>query len=371
MEYADFWWEKITGPKTVAEEIKSGLASNKAVVISIPFDIPWRSEMRRAIEKNFSCDYSITEIDVADEYKAETPGKFLLGKMTMDKTIQLNYRTGTIQQYLFDKGIMRGKLIWIKGLHSSAAQEWIDFCEKYLKVCRDDCLFVIEIHGDCAKLRTGDTATKKVCYVDIIKTYDVQLFNSFIVNENNRLSIGWQQYISTLAASLCRTDAEISAAFLEAVDFTTESPLEALKKIDDSGDYDARGSEDDSSHILALYRNGKFDEINHRIWYAQLQVLFPMLELERTKLIGLLREQIENRIKQVGIKQYDSDISDPNDVELGTLDYLVVKNYIVIDDNRIKKWLHLLHRMRNTIAHMGCSEPVDVKQLIDRTGIEL
>ena len=45
--------------------------------------------------------------------------------------------------------------------------------------------------------------------------------------------------------------------------------------------YDKRGRGEKSDHILALYRNNRQEEIHHRLWEAQVQILLPMIEMER------------------------------------------------------------------------------------------
>ena len=83
-----------------------------------------------------------------------------------------------------------------------------------------------------------------------------------------------------MAAELCDTDAEISAELLDCIDLRNHEPAEGISIIDSAGDFLRRGAGNQSKHILAYYRKENTSEIQKRIWSAQLQVLFPIIEME-------------------------------------------------------------------------------------------
>lgn len=366
INYADFWWGKITGPKTVVDSVASGLENQEVVVISIPFDLPWRDVMRKKVQNFFDMEYSVSEYDIADDYKGETPGKFLLSK-TNNRSVRLNYRSGSIQKYLIDNHVLTGKLVWIKGLQSSKAQEWVNFCKEYKKISPADCHFVIETYGDASSLNTRSDSIKTVIYENHVSPYDVQLFNGLVLNSLNTDSIEWNKYLSALYASLCKTDAEISSELLESDDFRTENPADALMRIADSAEYRLRGSEKDSDHILNYCRCNNQKEITHRIWSAQLQTLFPLIELERTDIIEACYDDIDEAIQREEICQFDVKIEKPEEVELGTLDYIVKRRMVRMPDETLRNRISFLHSCRNKIAHMNCLNPEEIVKLIEKS----
>ena len=74
--------------------------------------------------------------------------------------------------------------------------------------------------------------------------------------DESSYSTDWKRYIAAAAASVCGTDAELSAMLLEQVDFRSETAVDGLQRIDRQGDFDRRGAEDGSDHPLRYLRTG-------------------------------------------------------------------------------------------------------------------
>lgn len=370
-EWEDFWWNNITGANMIVAKVSDTLNENKMVVLNVPSDLPWRYQMRSAIELHFrknaeTEDTYMQIIDANDECRDEDPGKFLLTKFGKTREIKNGYREksgASIQKYLIQNRVLKNTIVWIKGLNHEQKKAWMTFSREYNTQSVSDGLFVLEVHDN--KDNIDHKKVTLINFSDFVSSYNVQLFDSFILDRENCYTSNWKKYISTVTSCLCDTDAEISLELIRHTDFLHENPIEGISKIDKSGSFASRGSDEGSNHVLAYFRRGEVGELEHRMWVAQVQVLFPLIEIERTKLISTLYDEIKKALTSEDIYQYDVIIEDPNEVELGTLDYLKRSFKINIPQSDIRSWISFLHNCRNKIAHMGCCEPEDVVKLLN------
>lgn len=373
--WEEFWWNHITGPNVVVSSVVSALLNGKMVVLKVPSDLPWRHSMRSAVHTAFSersdCSDVVTElIDLRNENARQMqPGRFILDRFATP-TISRGYREKskvTVQDYISAKDIIKNRIVWIKGIDPGVAGEWIRFCRGFSQRSAAQGLFVLEVNENTSVTETN--LLRVINFSDCVSNYDVQLFNSFVLGNQKQYSDGWKKYIAVCTAAICGVDAEISQTMLQSLDFRVESPLEGIRQIDQMPDFMRRG-ENGSNHVLWHYRNGDMALLEHRLWSAQVQVLFPMIELERVELIGRYERQIREVLASGGITQYNQILQEPMDVELGTLSYLMGAKmedgfytlYIPSEEDR--KRIRFLHTCRNQLAHASCCTPEQVEQLL-------
>ena len=370
----EFWWHNITGPNKFISNVLDVLNQNKVALLEVPSDLSWRHTMRGEIEARFrdveSADIVIESVDAKDDIGNEDPGTFLLQKYAaFDEEIRDGFRetkNNNIQQYIKKNNVLKNRIIWIKGLSANDAQTWITFCEKYKINDITDGSFILEIQG---KVKKTDLSNIQIIpYKEYVTQYDVQLFNLQYLNDLNNYSNGWKTYISELCAQLCDTDAEISKSLIDLGNFDKTTPEELIERIADSDEFSRRGA--DSEHILAIVRHKNNKKIQNRIWRAQMQVFFPIIEFNRVNLIEKWFDEIQNSLMNENVKQYGVQIYDPYEVELGTLYYLTIhkidadKFKLYIPDQADRNKINFLHTCRNQLAHMKCCSPEQIENLI-------
>ena len=370
----EFWWHNITGPNKFISKVLDVLNQNKVALLEVPSDLSWRHTMRGEIEARFrdveSADIVIESVDAKDDIGNEDPGTFLLQKYAaFDEEIRDGFRetkNNNIQQYIKKNNVLKNRIIWIKGLSANDAQTWITFCEKYKINDITDGSFILEIQG---KVKKTDLSNIQIIpYKEYVTQYDVQLFNLQYLNDLNNYSNGWKTYISELCAQLCDTDAEISKSLIDLGNFDKTTPEELIERIADSDEFSRRGA--DSEHILAIVRHKNNKKIQNRIWRAQMQVFFPIIEFNRVNLIEKWFDEIQNSLMNENVKQYGVQIYDPYEVELGTLYYLTIhkidadKFKLYIPDQADRNKINFLHTCRNQLAHMNCCSPEQIENLI-------
>ncbi|MCI8790852.1 MAG: hypothetical protein HFH92_17510 [Lachnospiraceae bacterium] len=372
----EFWWNSITGPHIVVLKVSEALLDNHMVVLVVPADLPWRHSMRGAIHTAFRetlnvGDVIIELIDAVDDNPDNIePGKFILSRFASG-TIRRGYREKSkvsIQDYITAKKVIRNRIIWVKGLGESVTEQWIQFCRGFSPKSVLDGLFVLEVQE---KIRQSDIRPLEVInFRDYVSSYDVQLFNSFLLDGQDNYSDMWKKYISTVVAVVCDTDAEISAHILSSVDLKVRSVIDGLQDIVALPEYSRRGAEANSNHVLWYSRHNDCIELERRIWSAQVQVLFPIIELERVRLIRKWHNIIQEALDNNDISQFNELIRDPMDVELGTLCYMMKHRtdrglYILyIPDEKERERISFLHDCRNQLAHATCCTTDQIVQLL-------
>lgn len=381
-QWEDFWWNNITGAQTIVEKVVDALLSNNMVVLQVPSDLPWRHSMRGAISTAFQGRSASREIiidswDMADDNpESIDPGKFILEKYAT-REIRNSYRERSgvkIQDYISRNEVIKNRILWIKGLSKSAAQQWIKFCQDYSSQASSPELFVVEIHETCRFTRSRNL--KFINYSDSVSSYDVQLFNSFMLDSDyGQYSDVWKSYVSTVAAQVCGTDAEVSEFFIRSTDFKNEDVFESIQRISENPEFAKRGVEIESKHVLWEMRNNRTDQIKHRIWVAQVQVLFPIIEVERVRIIRMYKGSIQEALENYHIEQYGQQITDVSDVELGTLIYMMSRRdsegmrVLYIPDEGLRSRIYFLHDCRNALAHAECCTVDQVRELIDAKAV--
>lgn len=378
IQWDEFWWNNITGPHTVVVNVVTALLENKMVIIRVPSDLPWRHSMRSEIYRNFTERSSfrnivIEPIDVSDDNPDDMePGRYILERFA-SSTVKRGYREKSkvsIQDYISAKNVIQNRVIWIKGLNKKTTEQWINFCRGFSKRSVAEGLLVLEVHGDALTFESGHL--KVIDFSEFVSSYDVQLFNSFVLDEQHCYRDNWKKYISTCSAFVCDIDAEISEFLIRIVDFRKESVVDGIKRIVEMPDFLRRGENGCSNHVLWNYRNGNFSELEHRIWSAQIQVLFPVIELERVSMIHKYEKEIQEILENETITQYNEILKNALDVELGTLCYLMSrKNYdgfysLYIPNETDREWIRFLHDCRNKLAHVSCCSPEQIYALLNK-----
>lgn len=366
----EFWWSGITGPRSVVTQVADALGEKSVAVLKVPDDLPWRHQMRACVESAFqsglSSGVTIQTIDADDECPTgEDPARYILERFARGAVAQ-GYRArsgGSLPDYLSRNGVLGDTLLWVKGLDEAGAAEWLRFCRAYTAhAVPKDGRFLLEVPPAVAA-----ADSKKIQTVDFsacVSGYDLQLFNSLLLEERPSLSPQWRQYIAAVAAKLCGVDAQVSERLIACTDFTAEEPLDGLQRLAEDPELERRGRGADSTHVLSLFRRGETAQLERRVWAAQVQVLFPLIELERADLIAAWRQALLDAMARREFSQFGQPITAPEDFELGTLvHFLFSEPAIFIPDQAAQRRISFLHKCRNAIAHGNCCTHEQVGQL--------
>ena len=374
-ESSQIWWQEITGPKTFAAEVTEHLLDS-SVIVRVPDDLPWRHEMRQEIQSELRERYDYSEISLIS-VDAETDirdgtdiGEYILENFALgDVARQYRKKSGkSIPQYVVQKNILQNDVLWVKGLTESTVDGWLDFLLEFNACNPKSGRIVLEIRDGitCAK----QSAVPEIDYSSYISDNNLQLFNSILLDRISDVSGDWKRYVSALAASLCETDAEISEYFIREFDGQMTEPISILEAIAEDCEYTRRGAAAGSKHILSLVRKGQMSLIEKRIWKAQLQVLFPLVEAKRIAMIEGIKDELEALLDMREIKQFGEPIENPYDFEWGTLFYamkltnLADEYYLKSLTRSDREIIRRFRDYRNNLAHGECCKADEVGDII-------
>ena len=374
-ESSQIWWQEITGPKTFIANVTEHLLDS-SVIVRVPDDLPWRHEMRQEIQSELRERYDYTEISV-NLIDAETDVKenaeidaFILDKFALgDVARQYRKKSGkSITQYIVEKNVLQNDVLWVKGITGKSVKKWLAFLFTFNACSPKNGRIVLEIRDNIQYSKQN--AVEEIDYSSYISDNNLQLFNSILLDRMPNISEGWKKYLSALAASLCETDAEIAEYFLNEYEQQPADPISILNAIAQDCDFARRGAAEGSKHILSLVRHDCLSQIERRIWKAQLQVLFPIVEAERINLIERIQPDLAVLIREKEIKQYGEEIMNPYDFEWGTLSYAMklrnideeyyLKSLSKADREEIKRF----RDYRNNLAHGECCMVTQVSEIL-------
>ena len=374
-ESSQIWWQEITGPKTFVSNVTERLLE-ASVIVKVPDDLPWRHEMRQEIQSELREQYdyaeiSIIPIDAEEDVEENTEiDAFILERFALgDVARQYRKKSGkSITQYIVQKNVLQNDVLWVKGLTEKTIKPWMDFLLAFNDCCPKNGRIVLEIR-DSIQYVKQDTI-EEIDYSSYISDNNLQLFNSILLDRMPTISEVWKRYLSALAACLCETDAEIAEYFLNEYAQQTADPIRVLEAIAHDPDYSRRGAADGSSHILSPVRHKCTSQIERRIWKAQLQVLFPVVEAERINLIERIKHDLTAMISVREIRQYGESIVNPYDFEWGTLFYAMKltnineEYYLKSLSKAEREEIRRFRDYRNNLAHGDCCTVTQVSEIL-------
>ena len=374
-EASGIWWKEIAGPKSFVSDVTAYLLDT-SVIVRVPDDLPWRHEMRQEIQDELreSYDYSeisIQFIDAEDVLDSQQDiSAYILDRFALDE-VKRQYRKKTgksLLQFIVEKNILQDDVLWIKGISKKTAKKWLDFFYEF-KECEPKSGRVVLELLDNIDLHP-EPEVREIRYSSYVSDYNLQLFCSLLLDSTSEISENKKRYAAALAAHLCDTDAEIAECFLSEYVSENAEPTTILKEIAKDTEYARRGAGTGSGHILALVRENKQDLINKRIWEAQLQVLFPIVEADRVTLIHRIEPELRALLNAKSVRQFDEIIDNPYDVEWGTLahemyqhsinDEYYLKSLTSADRDKIKRY----RQYRNNLAHSDCCTLKQVEEIL-------
>lgn len=104
-------------------------------------------------------------------------------------------------------------------------------------------------------------------------------------------------------------------------------------------------------HSAFLAQHGTLDEINRRIWTAQIGVLMPFVEEKRQQLISDLKDLLIVP-HSAGYKV----ISDVRELEIGHIHYQANNGFFTINEHT-KRLITRLRDIRNCLSHIEALSP--------------
>ena len=291
------WWS-LPGPATFVEDIVRDLRSGRNVVVGLPAHGPLGLEaaVRTALEQDEFITWRAHQIDQEVE---DDPLLFLGRRYATDLDVEdLRTVSSLVQSSHFV-----GHVIFISGLDHRRWPQWKSFLAEYAEVVRrrpdtDRGLICAFLEGEPLSIFPADDValsvrlwSGRVAEFDLVGWLYLHSHRTRIGRPLNsrlrmRLGVELMGFDATLAPRVADLDLETLSnpkGWLDDVarerDWSNDIPREwhtgTLDLID--------GTENIHPAILAFGERGR-DLLADRVWRAQVGVLLPMIEEERTRL---------------------------------------------------------------------------------------
>lgn len=377
--WADFWWRRVAGPNEFMRRIVSCLREGRSVILRVPRNLPWHQQLMALVKEQLQ-EASGTEaltlspVEPGSEgmlWSAQTVTKCLVDRFALpDDRLRYRPSPGGDQSFLMRKGILRNKVIWVSGLDREGVEAWASLCEGWRAQTPTEGLFVIEDDTAATQCKVGTKNLAEIDYSRLVSDYSAQLFNGFVLDDSyfSRLTTIRKRYTATLMTQLCQQDVEMSYMLVSENDLRRDCPQDAMRSLVRSQRIDKRITLNLSDDMVSI--GSKWEhELDRQVWSAQLEVLFPLIEDERLRIVNCLREQLDSLIRVDAIVQHDERVTTVEDVELGSLVHLMGRapdgsRHLIVPDETLRSRIFLLRKCRNNLAHHNCCSPIEVSELL-------
>lgn len=363
------WWEDIAGPSRLVWDLKTAFVDGHSVACDISSALSFRHDFRNAVSHwLFTKNVTVDLLDCRNDYSGEDITEYLVKALRPD--LLLDYQRRRSPQYIRDKQLLYGRLLWIRGVDANYYRTWLQFISSYRSNNISQGLFLFEMQNQGVLPPKFPQNLKYFSYEKYVKPDDLRLFASILSENYLDESAGVKQYAVELIASLCVTDGELAYKMLSYSPFYRDDPIQALSALA-SVEYVGSPRGQETGHPLSLLRKGNRKELSYRVWCAQVRVGYPKIELERLRFINSRLDDMQQALstpylnEYTGAPQYLTDyegnrITSPYDVEVGMLVRMMnLKRYdnesqrlLSVSDPVTRDLLHLLRNCRNDLAHL-------------------
>ncbi len=349
----EIWWNKVTNAAHFLELIVDNIQNGRSVLLQLPKNVPWYTTMQEIVSNevvraNSTRSYK-NIMDVGDD-----PGEYLFNEFCKSEK-RAHYRPGIgYPEFLAgsDDIPLNQYILWIYGADAGQVKRWYKFVDEYNKALgknKQGCLFIIETF-DAVNLQEKK-GIRIVSYEKNIEYYDNYLFNMLVASELKESAI-FKQYLAEAVTLMIPDDVELSSMCIAKGREFLNFPVLVLNKI-----------------VEENFRSDRTDfcvtttekHLNDRLWEAQIKVIFPLVEKQRSAIIKKYRKDIESLLPLKAA--YGEEFSEASQVEIGTMAYLISCGKINVDKEDARR-VTVLKNARNTLAHIGTLTQEEVDEVL-------
>lgn len=342
----------------VMNNISSHLTAEKSTALFFPKHVPWYDFLFSHISEKLHRKNSSNKLDIIDVSEKIINSPDDAGRIISQRYCpEIERWPGeSYAEFLSSRDdiSLNNTYVWIKGINKSNYKHWCSFADEYETFCsskKNRATFILEYFEDGEKTVPVCRNIHIICWENEIKSYDYYMFCSLLVSDL-KCSDEVKHYIAELAFLLGERHAEFCALLTEYKEKFAENPEEILRKCAEKFRY----SDGEEIQLTSLYLTEQI------VLEAQIKNIFPIIERYRRRFITDNYEQldfilpIENKVNEK--------ISEPYDLDIGNIKYLIQMGKLKIDSEKEKKELDLFYRSRNKIAHNNAVSYQEVKKIL-------
>lgn len=361
-----FWWENVTGPQLLVDQLAMLLGEGKTVLLQSAEKLPWREQlMDCAAQRLISASIRPIYWPQGPLAKNEAPS-VLLGELAPGKasTCPVDYQAQL--RFLKEQKVFAGSVVWINARETQSWTELRRFLSDYRsRDLEQEGGFVVELSMEQEiPMHLAKHIEILPCRKYVYKN-DIRLFASILVSKYSRPDRAMWEYAAALSAELVGQNVELIPEFLQLMDFTKD---------------------DAKTVFLSMGADSSEKDIETQVWKAQLQAVFPMIEMERIRITGLYSDLIDQAlaaeywdpqnersgyVTQRGELGYE-EVKAPTELELGTMVRMMSlkrnedrnQNLLVFPEPSLRSWIIALTNCRNKLAHHIVCTPGEIHNIL-------
>lgn len=382
-EPPELWWENVTGPLQIVSAMEYAWKDGKSVILRHPGFLPWQDMLRdltHCVTDTIVIDRPVKKDEIIPKILEQFPQKYAIGCPPVYKN-QV--------EYVKSQHIFQGSTIWINIQNKASVDQIIRFVSDYRGDDYDKYgAFVLAVSAEMA-IPTVSDRVEVICYQDYVRSNSLRLFSSLLVEDIPSIPENMREYVAIVIASVCAPDPELIPALMEeALEVFCEMPDEVLRRMweDEKFQYLDRNFSNLCNHPFALFQNENSEAFQDRIWRAQLQTLFPEIEVERTDIVKNHYSDIQEALhtqywdKKNKKFRYITDpvnhcmIDSPYDAEIGVLAFMLTvyrdqeetEKLWYLPEQETRERISFLRMCRNSLAHITPCSPDWVARLLEK-----
>lgn len=342
LQLESFWWSQITGPAHCLQETSAKLSAGSVTLAQDFHYMNWFIEM--LIERLLMGDsgLQIDKIDAAEYDKERDIGEKLFHKYAPGR--EYHPLEGTFAAQLAQHKLLNGRVLII--LNIGRAEQWEKLALEYTRHYAGAGAMLLIFKDKIPQLHRQRNLNI-LNWSDWISPYDMRVFASYCVSKSYQITDYTKSYITYLAANLAIGNPGLCS--LLAVKELIDNPRDLLHQL--SGTY---------VEAANTLENGK--HIDFLIWEAQVQVIFPIIEVERRRIIETYCENLLNVLPQ--IDEFGNKLTCPEEMELRHIQFYYRKPQGRLEKKEDDQIFQLIYSARNDLAHLRPVGSETVKQLL-------
>lgn len=329
---AEVWWKKISNASRLSEDVVRSVRNRESVLVSLA-NAPFAGDFARLTMESLRMTDSVNTLEQIADDSAIPVEDLLFQEYCPPDAASMYFPTPGNSKTDFlahcDQFMLNTSTAWVMA-SGNRVTEWVGFIKKYASVCNNDrhAVFVIQVNNDPVQ-PVGDRNIMYIAASDYISPYDYYVYYMLKTSEISSCSTLKKQYISEILTSFCAED-------VVTADFMIGSWLDIVKT------------------PIELYTRHcpeyvPQEELQSRLWRAQMKVLFPEIENARYRIIQKNLVQIQQALPYKAV--YGPEINEPFKLDLGNLLGMIKGGQITLPSKDYQE-ISDLKPIRNSLAHM-------------------
>lgn len=348
------WWERVPNAMAFIQDITESLLSEKSVILQSELGMPWYGTMVSQIKESVMQQNSSKRFEVL--HHVDEPGKYLLQEFCKPEKRAAYRPIKTFARFFAESDdiVLHTRYLWVYVSSVEELEKWSAFVVDYIKERgknKETAVFILEWQGE--RVNKSRKGIRIISFDDYINDYDRMVF-SMLASSSVREPVEVKNYLAEVASNIAGNDIELSAACVKKHKEFLRDPHSVIIEI--------IKNERRSNGAGFIYSSTR-EKIEYGIWRAQIKSIYPLIEAYRGAFVKKYSAAISKGLPITSV--YGDVYSDPKDVELGTLVYMVDNGEISIPNKEHNK-LKLFKDARNKLSHLSVLSLVEIQMLLEK-----